>query len=347
MRPAKSAKSGLYSRGLFYTRNFDPLPFRCVARRHKSLSARYLTCTPAAGRSPRSFVLAFGFLVVAPQWPSAAHAEESELVLKTTGNDAKPETKDTKSDTKDGKAKDESNGAKKDEDTAAKAPGKSESESKSEKPKSKYPPFAELLKDSKTLEGLITFHRKDDQLYAEIGPRQLDRDFIVLMTIARGIGQTPILGGYSWGFGDDAVWQFRKAGESIQLVRRNVRFTADHGSPTEKAVKVAYTDSVLFSLPIRTVSPQGGYVVDLTPVFMSDLPQIGLVLPGFSFSPSKSSWAEVSVLPKNVELNGGGHVRLERSQQYRFGARYARRHGERALFDQRAADDIVPAAVGR
>ena len=176
------------------------------------------------------------------------------------------------------------------------------SETPAEKPKPKYPPYAELLKDAQKLEGLVTLHRKDDTLFAEIGPRQLDRDYIVLITIARGIGQTPILGGFSWGFGDDAVWQFRKAGENIQLVRRNVRFTADKGSPTEKAVKVAYTDSVLFSLPIRTVSPQGAYVVDLTPVFMSDLPQIGIVLPGFTFSPNKSTWADVEVLPKNVEL---------------------------------------------
>jgi hypothetical protein len=152
------------------------------------------------------------------------------------------------------------------------------------------------------MEGLVTLHRKDDTLYAEIGPRQLDRDYIVLITIARGIGQTPILGGFSWGFGDDAVWQFRKAGENIQLVRRNVRFTADRGSPTERAVKVAYTDSVLFSLPVKTVSPQGAFVVDLTPVFMSDLPQIGFVLPGFSFSANKSTWSNIDVLPKNLEL---------------------------------------------
>ena len=132
---------------------------------------------------------------------------------------------------------------------------------------------------------------------------QLNRDFIVLITIARGIGQKPILGGFSWGFGDDAVWQFRKAGENIQIVRRNVRFTAAHGSPTEKAVKLAYTDSVLFSLPIRTVSPQGAFVVDLTPVFMSDLPEIGFVLRGFSFAANKSTWANIDVLPKNIELD--------------------------------------------
>ena len=214
----------------------------------------------------------------------------------------KSDKSDKKAEEASDKAKEETNGAKKDEDTAAKPAQKPAGETPAEKPKPKYPPYAELLKDTQKMEGLFTVHRKDETLFAEIGPRQLDRDYIVLITIARGIGQTPIVGGFSWGFGDDAVWQFRKAGENIQLVRRNVRFTADKGSPTEKAVKVAYTDSVLFSLPIRTVSPGGGFVVDLTPVFMSDLPQIGFVLPGFSFSPNKSTWAEVDVLPKNVEL---------------------------------------------
>lgn len=233
-----------------------------------------------------------------PVWQLAARAEESELVLKTATDDAKPETKEESKD----KTKDTTNGAKKDEDTGAKSQPKPAAEAQAEKPRPKYPPYAELLKEAQKKEGLITFWRKDDQLFAEVGPRQLDRDYIVLMTIARGIGQTPILGGFSWGFGDDAVWQFRKAGESIQLVRRNVRFTAERGSPTERAVKVAYTDSVLFSLPIRTVSPQGAFVVDVTPVFMSDLPQIGLALPGFAFSPGKSTWAEIEALPKNVEL---------------------------------------------
>ena len=60
----------------------------------------------------------------------------------------------------------------------------------------------------------------------------------------------------SWGFGDDWIWQFRKVDDHIHIVRRNVRFTAAKGSPEEKAVKLAYTDSVLFSLPIVTIEPQ-------------------------------------------------------------------------------------------
>ena len=140
-------------------------------------------------------------------------------------------------------------------------------------------------------------------LFAEIGPRQLDRDYIVLITIARGIGQTPIVGGFSWGFGDDAVWQFRKAGENIQLVRRNVRFTAESGSPTERAVKVAYTDSVLFSLPIRTKSPAGG-VRRRSDAGVHERPAAdrlgaaGLLVLAEQDRRGRRS----SVLPKNVEL---------------------------------------------
>lgn len=186
--------------------------------------------------------------------------------------------------------------------TAADAKIQATASASAARPKSKYPPYDDVLKDAQKIDGLITLWRKDDRLLAELDSSKLNRDLIVLITIARGIGQTPILGGFSWQFGDDAVWQFRKAGERIHLVRRNVRFTADAGSPDAEAVEVAYTDSVLFSLPIATKSPSGAYVVDLTPVFMSDLPQISNVLPGFMFSEMKSTWAKVEGYPKNVEL---------------------------------------------
>jgi hypothetical protein len=106
----------------------------------------------------------------------------------------------------------------------------------------------------------------------------------------------------TWGFGDDWIWQFRKVDDRILIVRKNVRFTAAKGSPEEKAVDLAYTDSVLFSLPIITKSKSGADVVDLTQVFMSDLPQISMMLPGFAFSESKSQWAAVKGFKDNLEL---------------------------------------------
>ncbi len=169
-------------------------------------------------------------------------------------------------------------------------------------PQPKYPPFADVTKDFTKVEGLIPLYHKGNRLLAELASNQLNRDFIVLISIAKGIGKGQILGGMTWNFGDDWIWQFRKADERIHLVRRNVRFTAAKGDPQEKAVNLAYTDSVLFSLPIMTTSPSGAYVVELTPVFMGDLPQISSVLPGFMFSEAKSTWGAVKGFPNNIEL---------------------------------------------
>jgi hypothetical protein len=164
------------------------------------------------------------------------------------------------------------------------------------------PAFAVLLKDAARLPGLIPLHRKDDKVYAELSDAVLGKDLFVLISIARGIGERSVLGGMSWGDGDDWVWQFRRIDDNIQVVRRNVRFFADKGSPEEKAVDLAYTDSVLFSVPIATFAPSGAPVIDLAPIFLTDLPQISATLPGFSFARDRSTWSRVKAFPDNVEL---------------------------------------------
>ncbi|TWT99387.1 hypothetical protein Pla108_03240 [Botrimarina colliarenosi] len=194
---------------------------------------------------------------------------------------------------------------------------KSSSSDSSSDSKPKYPPLSKVLADTKKVEGLITLHQSDTKLYAELKSSDLDKDFVVLITIAKGIGQLPLLGGYSWNYDDNWVWQFRKEGDNIHVVRRNVRFKAKSGTPTAEAVKLAYTDSILFSLPIATRGSGGSYLVDLSAVFFTDLPQISQVLPGFSFNRQRSSWSEVRGYPKNVEIQvaatyaSSGYVYLE------------------------------------
>lgn len=170
-----------------------------------------------------------------------------------------------------------------------------------EEKKPKFPPFSDVVEEPKTTDGLLKLHESKSKLFAELSPSQFDQDFIVVISIARGIAQGSLLGGMSWGFGDDWVWQFRRVDDKVHVVRRNVRFTADSGSPSEEAVKHAYTDSILFSLPIAAMNGSN-VVVDLTPVFFSDLPQIGSVMPGFHFAADKSTWSQVSGFSNNVEI---------------------------------------------
>lgn len=191
-----------------------------------------------------------------------------------------------------------------DETVAAEAADDKSSSSAAEKKptpkKPKYPTVAKVLEDTKEIDGVIKLHLSDTKLFAELKSSDLNKDFFVLITIAKGIGQTPLLGGFSWN--DNWVWQFRKQGENLQIVRRNVRFKAKTGTPTAEAVKLAYTDSILFSLPIKTRGSGGSYIVDLTSVFFTDLPQVSQVLRGFSFSKQRSSWGDVKGYTNNVEI---------------------------------------------
>lgn len=180
------------------------------------------------------------------------------------------------------------------------------------------PPHVSILKEAKTLpSGLLTLYQKGNNLIAELSSSDYGGEYIILISISRGISYAPLIGGYSWSMGDDWLWSFRKVDDRVHVVRSNVRFKANAGFPESLAVRNAYTDSVLFALPIMAKGPKGGDLVNLSQIFMSDLPQISDHLPGFAFSPDKSTWGSVKVFDRNVELEvaatyaSGGRVEIE------------------------------------
>lgn len=168
--------------------------------------------------------------------------------------------------------------------------------------KSPYEALTTGTKQPKAKDGQMwQLHYKDQQILVEIPPAHLNQNFIVVTSIARGISTMPVLGGMSWNFGDDAVWSFAKVGEKLHVLRRNARFRANPGSPEANAVKLAYSDSVLYALPILTTSPSGGMLVDMTRIFMSDDENIGRSI-GMAFAPDRSTLAKVEAYPQNVEI---------------------------------------------
>jgi hypothetical protein len=155
--------------------------------------------------------------------------------------------------------------------------------------------FNELVRGAKTYEGFITLHEKDQHLYAEIKPQQLDQPILAPMMIARGSASA----GQPLNFGDEWVLSFRRVGEHLQLVRRNVHFTAQAGTPLDKAVKQNFTDSILLALPILSISPRGGaVVVDFADIFLTDFAELGFG----SLDRSRSRWFKIRAYPNNVEI---------------------------------------------
>ena len=144
----------------------------------------------------------------------------------------------------------------------------------SEHPKSKLDLVTEGMKTAGETNGLFKMWYNDQRLLILIKSSDLDKEFIVLTTIAKGISRNDVIGGMYLGFDDDVIWVFKKVGDNLHVVRRNVRFLANAGTPEADAVSMAYSDSVLYSLPIVT-DAEGGHVVDFTRAFMNDDQMIG------------------------------------------------------------------------
>jgi uncharacterized protein DUF4953/uncharacterized protein DUF5117 len=152
---------------------------------------------------------------------------------------------------------------------------------------------------AKKVEGLWTLYHKDQQILVDLKQPQLGQDFLMLSSIARGISQGQVLGGMTWG--DDVLWSFRKVGDKVHVLRRNVKFKARPGSPEASAVKLAYNDSVLYALPILT-DTNGGHLIDMTRVFLSDDEHVGRMI-GASFVADRSTVANVKAFKQNVEID--------------------------------------------
>ncbi len=172
-------------------------------------------------------------------------------------------------------------------------------------PPSPFRDFGEVTRNAEKIDGLFTLYKTGDHLYGEIRPDQFNQTLLVPVTIARGLAQA----GHPVG-DDEMVLIFKRAGERIQLIRRNIHYKASAGSPLDKAVKQNYTDSVLMALPIVALNPMkgGSALIDFSDIFMTDFAQLGLGM----LDRSRSSWSKIKGFQNNMELeveatfSGGG-----------------------------------------
>src|SRR5207245_10438594 len=84
-------------------------------------------------------------------------------------------------------------------------------------PVKKFADFDSVIKGAKDYEGLFHLYSKEDQLYAEILPNQLDKPMLCPIAIARGMS----MGGHTLNFDEQWVLVFRRVGDKSHLLRRN------------------------------------------------------------------------------------------------------------------------------
>src|SRR5882724_7998210 len=108
-------------------------------------------------------------------------------------------------------------------------------------------PFADVLRDAKETKGFLSVWQKDEKIWLEIKPEQLDKPFFFGAALASGLGERFFLPGL---MGQEQVVEFHKVGQTMQLVARNLSVRAPAGTPLETAVRESYSDSLLASAPI-------------------------------------------------------------------------------------------------
>jgi hypothetical protein len=159
--------------------------------------------------------------------------------------------------------------------------------------------FNAVVRGAKEYDGLFKLYHKDDHLYMEILPQQLDKPVLCPIAVARGAG----LGGFTLNFDDQWVLLFKRVGDKVHLIRRNVHFKAKAGSPAAKAVETSYTDSVLMALHIVAIQQaKQSVLINLNDIFMTDFADLGFG----HFDASRSTWHKIKAFPRNIELQVEG-----------------------------------------
>jgi hypothetical protein len=182
-----------------------------------------------------------------------------------------------------------------------------------EPPKDK--PFAEIVKDAQVIKGLFTLYRTEEKVFLEILPEQLDKIYLVSMTIDSGIGERDF---YAAAMAGEAPILFHKQGKSVQLVVKNTRFWAENG-PMSRAVARSFSDSILGITKIESLPhpERKSILIDLGAFVLTDLPMLSYDLEAtfripYRFDPKNSVFGTVKAFPQNVELETIAHYATER-----------------------------------
>jgi hypothetical protein len=145
-------------------------------------------------------------------------------------------------------------------------------------------PFAEIIKDAKEIPGLFTLWQKDEKVWIEIKPEQFDKPFFLAINMSRGLGERMLFAGLmgmnGYSSGGSYMAEMHKIGNNLQLVARNTQFIATEGSPEARAVKKAFSDSLLSSAPVVSLPhpDRKSVLVEANALLLADIPRGNHVL---------------------------------------------------------------------
>ena len=162
-------------------------------------------------------------------------------------------------------------------------------------------PFDKVIKDTKKTSGLFTLYRnpRQNKIYLEIKPQQLNQNFLATATLESGIGERGIYSGMPL---ENFLFYFQRVNNELNFVVRNVNFRTREGDPQVRSLARSFSDSILYTIKIKSIHPQRQTIlIDLGDILLKDL---GGLLQNFGSigTPQKSYFGNAKAFPQNLEI---------------------------------------------
>ncbi|HEY5307513.1 MAG TPA: DUF5117 domain-containing protein, partial [Casimicrobiaceae bacterium] len=184
--------------------------------------------------------------------------------------------------------------------------------------------FADVSRDAREIPGLFRLWQKDDKVWLEIEPGQFDQPYFFSTNLDQGLGENGFFSGsmsssLSRRFGGSHIVAFRKVGSNVQLIARNVKYTAQAGTPEARTVADGFSDSLLGSAAIASQPhpERKSVLVEANALFLTDLPGAAMRLEqtyrqSYAFDARNSFFGPVRSTPTFISLNVTAHYALSR-----------------------------------
>jgi len=184
--------------------------------------------------------------------------------------------------------------------------------------------FADVSRDATEATGLFRLWQKDDKVWLEIEPGQFDQPYFFSTNLDQGLGENDFYSGSMSGsqsrrFGGPLIVTFRKIGTNVQLIAKNVKYTAQAGTPEARAVADGFSDSLLASAAIASQPhpERKSVLVEANALFLTDLPGAATRLEqtyrqSYAFDARNSFFGNIRSTPTFISLNVTAHYALSR-----------------------------------
>lgn len=181
-------------------------------------------------------------------------------------------------------------------------------------PKGKIKDYKDVITEkAKSDEGLFTVHTVEDKYYFEIPVDILEREVLVVSRIA-GTVKGLNFGGAGMKSRPQQVIRWQKVGDQILLRSVSYSSVASYEEPIYKSVKSNNTEPIIMVFDIKAIKKdtsktEQGYVIDVKPLFTTDVDMIGALSAGQKRSfgitrldSKRSMISSMRAFPENVEI---------------------------------------------